>query len=225
MKNALEKQGHRFADRHDAGRHLADALKRYARKPDVVVLALPRGGVPVAYQVATSLGAPLDVFEVRKLGVPGHEELAMGAIGSGGAQYLREDLIESLHIPPDQITAAIQREHRELERREKVYRDSRPRPQIAGKTIILVDDGVATGATMHVAISALREQKPARIVVGLPVASIEACEDLRREADEVVCWELPDPFWAVGVWYVDFRQVTDDEVRTLLNQAAERNLS
>ncbi len=225
MKPTLENQGYRFADRHDAGRHLADALKRYGHKADVVVLALPRGGVPVAYEIATALGTPLDVFEVRKLGVPGHEELAMGAIGSGGAKYLREDLIDSLRITPEDIATVIEDERRELERREKLYRDSRPRPQIAGKTIILVDDGVATGATMRVAIAALREQKPARIVVALPVASIEACDELRREADEVVCWQLPDPFYAVSLWYVNFRQVTDEEVRSLLNRAAERKFN
>ncbi len=146
----------------------------------------------------------------------------MGAIASGGTTYLREDLIASLGIARDEITAVIEREHRELERREKLYRDSRPRPQIAGMTIILIDDGMATGATMHAAVSALRGQKPARIVVAVPVASIEARDELRREADEVVCLEMPDPFWALGPWYVDFHQVTDEEVRTLFKRAAER---
>lgn len=201
---------------------MATALRRYAGKPDVVVLALPRGGVPVAYEIAIALRAPLDVFEVRKLGVPGHEELAMGAIGSGGARFLRSDVVAELRIPPDEIAAAVEREQRELERRERLYRDSRPRPQLAGRTVILVDDGVATGASMTVAVRALKAHGPARIVVALPVASIDTCAELRREADEVVCWELPDPFFAVGLWYVDFHQLADDEVRVLLDRAYER---
>lgn len=221
----LQRRVHRFLDRRDAGRRLAEALVRYGGSPDVVVLALPRGGVPVGYEIATALGAPLDVFEVRKLGVPGHEELAMGALGSGGARFFRREMIAQLGISQRDVAEAVAREERELERREKLYRDSRPRPEIAGKTVILVDDGVATGTTMLVAVRALRAREPARIVIALPVASTEAYRELSGEADEVVCYESPEPFYAVGMWYVDFHQLDDDEVRALLSRAAARTAS
>jgi putative phosphoribosyl transferase len=213
-----------FRDRREAGAFLAEKLRAYARDPNVVVLGLPRGGVPVAYEIAQALGAPLDTFEVRKLGVPGHEELAMGAIGSGGAYHLNTEALSYLNIPYDAVQRVVAREQRELERREKLYRDHRPRPELAGKTVILVDDGVATGSSMLAAIEALRKHDPARIVVAVPVAPREFCEEIRREVDDVVCGETPDPFYAVGLYYEDFGQVSDDEVRALLNRAAEREL-
>jgi putative phosphoribosyl transferase len=222
MDQATERTWPRFADRRDAGRHLAPLLASYADRQDVVVLALPRGGVPVAYELATTLHLPLDVFEVRKLGVPGHEELAMGAIGSGGICHVMPEVIAALRISRAQLAATIEIERRELERREKVYRDSRPRPKISGKTIILVDDGLATGSTMGVAIAALRERHPAKIVVAVPVAPPETCDALRTEADVVVCATSPDPFHGVGFWYADFTQVGDEEVRTLLNETVAK---
>lgn len=209
-------QPQRFHDRHDAGRVLAARLFAYAHRPDVIVLALPRGGVPVAYEVARALGAPLDVFVVRKLGVPGHEELAMGAVATGGVRVLNESVVNTLGIPDDVIDAVAVREERELARRERLYRDARPPPDVRGKTAILVDDGLATGATMHAAIRALRQQHPARIVVAVPVAAPETCEALRAEVDEVICALTPEPFLAVGFWYEDFAQTADDEVRDLL---------
>lgn len=212
-----------FADRRDAGHALAAELKSFAGRPDVVVLALPRGGVPVGYEVAVALGAPLDVFEVRKLGVPGHNEFAMGALGSGGLVHLNKETIRALGIERRQIIAVIDRELRELERREKLYRDGRPRPQIAGKTVILVDDGLATGSTMRVALEALREKKPAAVVVAVPVASAHACRSLHSQADAVVCIEMPEPFYGVGHWYDEFTQVGDKEVRSLLDRVAQRS--
>ena len=209
-------QPQRFRDRRDAGRLLAAKLSAYAHRPDVIVLALPRGGVPVAYEVARALGAPLDVFVVRKLGVPGHEELAMGAVATGGVRVLNESVVNALGIPDNVIDAVAAQEERELARRERLYRDGRPPPDVRGKTVILVDDGLATGATMHAAIRALRQQHPARIIVAVPVAAPETCEALRAEVDEVICALTPEPFLAVGFWYEDFSQTTDEEVRDLL---------
>jgi predicted phosphoribosyltransferase len=205
-----------FHDRREAGRVLAGNLTAYANRPDVRVLALPRGGVPVAYEVARTLGAPLDVFVVRKLGVPGHEELAMGAVATGGVRALNHDVVEGLRIPPSVIDAVTEREQEELARRERLYRGDRPPPDVYGKTVILVDDGLATGATMHAAVAALRQQAPARIVVAVPVGAPETCESLRAEVDGVVCAVEPESFHAVGRWYDDFSQTTDDEVRALL---------
>src|ERR1700730_7950273 len=205
-----------FRDRREAGRVLAEKLAAYANRPDVLVLALPRGGVPVAYEVARALGAPLDVFIVRKLGVPGYEELAMGAVATGGVRVLNDQIVERLGIPDHLIDAVAARELQELSRRERLYRDGRPPPDVRGRTVILVDDGLATGATMHAAISALRQQEPARIVVAVPTASPETCEELRAEVDDVICAITPEPFHAVGLWYQDFSQTTDEEVRDLL---------
>jgi putative phosphoribosyl transferase len=206
----------RFDNRAEAGRMLATRLMDYANRNDVVVLGLPRGGVPVAYEVARALGAPLDVFVVRKLGVPGHEELAMGAVATGGVRVLNADVVGGLRIPDDVLAAAVLRESEELERRERLYRDGRPAPDVHGRTAILVDDGLATGASMSAAIAALRALGPARIVVAVPVGAEETCDRLRTEADDVVCFETPSPFFAVGYWYLDFSQTTDDEVRALL---------
>jgi len=208
--------GKRFRDRREAGRLLAAQLSAYAKRPDVLVLALPRGGVPVAAEVASALGAPLDVFVVRKLGVPGHEEYALGAIATGGVRVLNEEVVQALRIPDRVIDALAGREQEELARRERVYRGHRPPPDVRGRTVILVDDGLATGATMHAAIRALRQQQPARIVVAVPTASPETCAELKTEVDDVICATTPDPFYAVGLWYEDFSQTTDEEVRELL---------
>jgi putative phosphoribosyl transferase len=209
-----------FRDRTEAGRLLAERLGAYAGRPDVLVLALPRGGVPVAYEVARALDAPLDVFVVRKLGVPGHEELAMGAIASGGVIVLNDDLVQALHIPHRLIEAVAARELVELERRELAYRDDRPMLDVRGRTVILVDDGLATGSTMRAAVTGLRRLRPARIVVAVPTAAPSTCEEFRHEADECVCDMTPEPFNAVGLWYEDFSQTTDDEVRDLLERSA-----
>jgi putative phosphoribosyl transferase len=211
----------RFRDRTEAGQLLAERLRHYAGRDDVVVLALPRGGVPVAYEVAKVLDAPLDVFVVRKLGVPGHEELAMGAIASGGVLVLDEGIVERLGISESEIQRAVEAELRELSRREEAYRRGREPPDVAGKTVILVDDGLATGSTMRAAALAVRRLAPARVVVAVPVASAETCSEFRDVVDEVVCGVTPRPFHAVGLWYQDFSQTTDDEVRSLLAQAAE----
>jgi predicted phosphoribosyltransferase len=191
----------RFRDRHEAGQRLAEKLAAYADRTDVVVLALPRGGVPVAYEVARALGAPLDVFVVRKLGVPGYEEMAMGAIATGGLRVLNERVVSGLNIPDYIIEAVAAQEQQELKRRERLYRGGRPPPDVRSRTVILVDDGLATGATMHAAIKALRQLNPARIVVAVPTASSETCDEFRGEADEVVCAIMPEPFHAVGRWY------------------------
>jgi predicted phosphoribosyltransferase len=212
-----------FRDRSEAGRKLAVRLSAYANRPDVMVLALPRGGVPVGLEVAQALHAPLDVFLVRKLGVPGQEELAMGAIASGGVRVLNGALVRALGVPKETIAAVVDRELRELERRERAYRDERPAPDVRGRTIILVDDGLATGSTMRAAVAALRKQGPARIVVAVPVGAVETCAGLQAKADEVVCVYTPDPFYAVGAWYRDFSQTTDEEVRDLLNRAADHH--
>ena len=209
-----------FRDRADAGRKLATSLVEYAGRPDLVVLALPRGGVPVGYEVASSLGAPLDIFLVRKLGVPGHEELAMGAIASGGVRVVNPGVIQALEIPEQVIEDVAAAELRELERRERAYRADRPPPDVRGKTVILVDDGLATGSTMRAAATALRQQGPARIVVGVPVSTPETCDRFRREVDDIVCAITPEVLFGVGAWYRDFSQTTDDEVRDLLARAA-----
>jgi len=209
-----------FLDRYDAGQQLAARLGRYANRDDVVVLALPRGGVPVASEVARRLNAPLDVFLVRKLGLPGQEELAMGAIASGGVRVLNEEVVRALDVPPDVIDAVAERERRELERREWAYRNDRHAPDVRNRIVILVDDGLATGSTMRAAVAALRKMGPAWIVVAVPVGAAETCNELEKEADEVVCLRKPEPFFAVGAWYEDFAQTTDQEVRDLLLQAA-----
>jgi len=210
-----------FRDRRAAGRLLATKLARYAERPDVVVLALPRGGVPVAYEVAQALDTPLDVFVVRKLGLPGHEELAMGAVATGGVRVLNEPIVRGLSIPDEVIEAVAAREQAELARRERLYRGDRPPLDVRGRTVILVDDGLATGATMQAAIQALRQLHPARIVVAVPTAALETCDALRAKADDVVCAVTPDPFYAVGLWYEDFSQTSDDEVRELLARSAQ----
>lgn len=209
-----------FRDRTDAGRYLATKLAAYRGRQDLLVLALPRGGVPVGFEVALALRAPLDVFIVRKLGVPGHEELAIGAIATGGAQVLDHYLIRELNLPPGEIARVVAQEERELERREREYRAERPPLPVAGLTAILVDDGLATGYTMRAAVTALKQEGAAKTIVAVPVAPPDTCDSLRADVDEVVCAVTPDPFGAVGVWYHDFRQTTDDEVRELLAQAA-----
>jgi predicted phosphoribosyltransferase len=208
-----------FRDRRDAGRRLATAVQEYAGRPDVIVLALPRGGVPVAFEVARALSVPLDVFLARKLGVPGHGELAMGAIAAGGIEVLSEDLIRDLCIPRALVQQVLVRERLELERRDRAYRGGRQAPAIRGTTVLLVDDGLATGSTMQAATLALRQQGPARIVIAVPVGASETCTRLGGLADDVVCLWTPDPFTAVGLWYEDFRQTSDEEVAHLLSDA------
>jgi predicted phosphoribosyltransferase len=208
-----------FLDRSDAGRRLAVSLQHYARRQDVTILALPRGGVPVGYEVAHALQAPLDVFLVRKLGVPGHEELAMGAIASGGVRVVNRDVVLELGIPEQAIERVAAREQAELERREREYRGNRPPPELRGRTAILCDDGLATGSTMRAAVASLRQQEAGRIVVAVPVAAARTCNVLRSEVDELVCLMTPAYFQAVGEWYEDFQQTGDDEVRELLARA------
>lgn len=210
-----------FKDRAEAGKVLAEELHRFANRENVLILALPRGGVPVAFELAKALHAPTDVFLVRKLGVPGHEELAMGALASGGLRVLNREVVEQLGISPEAIETVAADEMRELERRESEYRRSRPRFDITGRDVILVDDGLATGASMRAAAAALRQRLPKSITIAVPVGSAETCRLLEREVDEVVCARTPDPFHAVGIWYQDFRQVSDDEVTHLLDLAAE----
>ena len=205
-----------FRDRVEAGELLAQRLAHYRDRDDVVVLALPRGGVPVAHEVARALGVPLDVYVVRKLGVPGHEELAMGAIASGGVRLVNEDVVNALGIPATVIDAVARDEQIELERREQLYRGHRPPIGLTNKAVILVDDGLATGSTMRAAVMAARRQHPARVIVAVPVSAPSTCADLAREADEVVCVRTPDPFVAVGMWYRDFTPTSDEEVRRLL---------
>jgi erythromycin esterase-like protein/predicted phosphoribosyltransferase len=209
-----------FRDRRDAGHVLARSLEKYQGRSDVVVLGLPRGGVPVAYEVAQALGAPLDIFVVRKLGVPGREEVAMGAIGSGDVLVLNDDVIRGLGIRPEVVERVAEQEARELERREKAYRGDRPMPDLRGKTVIVVDDGLATGASMRAAVLALRQHGPARIVVAVPAAPASTCQELSEIVDEVVCATTPSPFFAVGQSYWDFTQTSDEEVRELLREAA-----
>ena len=208
----------RFRDRREAGVVLAGDLRMYRGRTDLVVLALPRGGVPVAYEVARSLNAPLDVLIVRKLGAPGHPEFAIGAIASGGVRVLDDDSIAANAVSERALAAVVQRETAEMVRRERVYRDNRPPVAIKGQVVIVVDDGLATGATMHAAVLALRQQRPAGIVVAVPVGSRQACEMLGDVADQVICALTPEPFAAVGLWYEDFSETTDDEVRQLLAQ-------
>jgi predicted phosphoribosyltransferase len=210
-----------FADRHEAGRLLGEALAKRLAGRDVLVLALPRGGVPVAYHVARAIGAPLDVFIVRKLGVPGHEELAMGAIASGGVRVLNREVLDAIPIPQRAIDAVAEREERELLRREREYRGARPPIDVRGKTVVIVDDGLATGSTMRAAVQALRKMAPSAVVVAVPVAASSTCEDFRREVEDVVCLRTPEPFQAVGLWYENFDQTTDDEVHDLLSRGSE----
>jgi putative phosphoribosyl transferase len=210
-----------FRDRTEAGKFLATRLEAYANRRDVLVLALPRGGVPVAFEVARALNAPLDVFLVRKLGVPGKEELAMGAIASGGIRVLNEDVVQGLRLPAEVIRRVAAAEQKELERRERLYRDDRPAPEVRDRTVLLVDDGLATGATMRAAAQALRQMRPAHLAVAVPIAAAETCDDFRDEVDEIVCARTPEPFLAVGYWYEDFSQTTDEEVRDLLARAAQ----
>jgi predicted phosphoribosyltransferase len=214
-----------FRDRADAGRQLAARLTHYAGRDDVVVLALPRGGAPVGYEVARALAAPLDVFLVRKLGVPGQEELAMGAIASGGVRVINESVVRSLGVPAEAIEAAAEREELELRRREEAYRGGRPAPDVRGKVAILIDDGLATGATMRAAALALRKLGPARIVVAVPVGAQDTCAALGEVAHEVVCAHQPTPFYSVGAWYLDFTQTDDDEVRELLREAEAEKMA
>jgi predicted phosphoribosyltransferase len=212
----------RFRDRTEAGKLLAEQLKEYANRSDVLVLALPRGGAPVGYEVARALNAPLDVLIVRKLGAPGQEELAMGAIASGGVRIMNKDVLPFLSLTEGEIERIVAREEKELERREKLYRGDRPPPDARGKTVILVDDGIATGASMRSAVEAIRQRQPAKLIIAAPVAAGSTCEEFNREADHetCVCLETPEPFFAVGLWYEDFAQTTDDEVRDLLALAA-----
>jgi len=210
-----------FRDRTEAGQLLAAKLTAYADRPDVLVLALPRGGVPVAYEVAKALHAPLDVFLVRKLGVPGHQELAMGAIATGGVRVLNEDVVRALDIPKQVIDGVAAAELRKLHQNEWNFRGDRPPPDVRGRVVLLVDDGLATGSTMRAAVAALRRQQPARIVVAVPVGAPDTCAEFQDEADEAVCARTPEPFYAVGMWYDDFSQTTDEEVRDLLSRAPD----
>lgn len=206
-----------YRDRHDAGRQLAEQLSRYQDKPNVSVLALPRGGVAIGYEVAQALHAPLDVFVVRKLGLPGHEEYAMGAIASGGIRVMNP--LPGITVPPEALAAVLVKEQTELIRREQLYRAQRPPIQVAGRTVILVDDGLATGATMRAAAVAIRQQHPQRLVVAVPVGARDSCESLRDIADEIVCPAMPEPFHALSLWYDQMPQASDDEVRALLQKA------
>ena len=211
-----------FPNRAEAGRLLAEKLGNYVDRSDVVVLGLPRGGVPVAYEVAQRLGAPLDVFVVRKLGVPGFEELAAGAIASGGVRVLNEDVVRALPNADQLIESVTEKETVELERREQTYRDGRPAPELRDRVVILVDDGLATGATMRAAVAALRQRGVAKIVVAAPVGAPDTCRELEQEADETICAITPEFFQAVGQYYEDFSQTSDEEVRELLSRAAQR---
>jgi predicted phosphoribosyltransferase len=213
-----------FANREEAGRLLAEKLEKYAGRTDVVVLGLPRGGVPVAYEVAQRLGVSLDVFVVRKLGVPGFEELAVGAIASGGVRVLNEDIMRSLPNADQLIESVTEKETVELERREQTYRDGRPAPELRDRVVILVDDGLATGATMRAAVTALRQRGVAKIVVAAPVGAPDTCRELEQEADETICATAPEFFQAVGQYYEDFSQTSDEEVRELLARAARRGV-
>ncbi len=211
-----------FRNRTEAGRVLAGMLQGYAGRPDLLVLGLPRGGIPVAFEIATSLDCPMDLFTVRKLGVPGREELAMGAIASGGIRVLNQDVLRGLVISDREIDMAAQREMQELERRESAYRGGRAPAAIASHCVILVDDGLATGSSMLAAVRAVRSQDPSRVIVAVPVAPPDICELMTQEADDVICAETPARFEAVGLWYQDFSQTSDDEVRELYEKAAQR---
>lgn len=205
-----------FRDRAQAGQLLSKQLGRYANREDVIVLALPRGGVPVAREIARSLRTPLDVFLVRKLGVPGQEELAMGAIASGGVRILNQDIVQTMGIPAHVIDSVTATEVQELARRERLYRGERPAPDVTGRTVILVDDGLATGASMRAAVAALRRMKPRHIVIAVPIAAVPTRQEFAREVDEIVCLHTPDPFFSVGFWYDDFSQTTDEDIREML---------
>lgn len=211
----------RFRNRAEAGQVLADGLRDLAASDDVLVLGLPRGGVPVAYEVARELGAPLDVFLVRKLGVPGREELAFGAIASGGALVLNEEVVRALAIDDATVKAVADREQAELARRAEAYRGTVEPPEVEGKTVVVVDDGLATGASMRAAVTALRRLRPRRLVVAVPAAARQTCDELRPEVDELVCAITPDPFFAVGMWYEDFSETTDEQVRGLLERSRQ----
>jgi putative phosphoribosyl transferase len=213
-----------FRNRSHAGHELARLLSHYGDRSDVLVLALPRGGVPVAYEVAEALNAPLDVFLVRKMGAPGHEELAIGAIASGGVRVLNQEAIDFLNVTDETIDQIARAEEQELRRREQLYRGNRPMPEIQDQIVILVDDGLATGSTMKAAAEALRRQSPARIVVAVPVAAAETCEVFEGYVDEIVCADTPSPFYAVGMWYEDFSQTTDNEVQRLLEEASQKRI-
>jgi predicted phosphoribosyltransferase len=212
-----------FKDRTDAGKRLAEELEEYAGRDDVILLALPRGGVPVAFEVAKELDLELDVFIVRKLGVPGYEELAMGAISSGGVKVMNMSVVDSLQISGEDIDSVVEAERKELERREELYRKGKAKLDVTGRTAILIDDGLATGATMKAAVQALRAQKPENIVVAVPTASKEACEEFAADVDKTVCLTTPEPFYGVGAWYEDFAQTSDREVCDLLKKAEDMN--
>jgi putative phosphoribosyl transferase len=209
-----------FANRTQAGQELARRLRKYADRQDAIVLALPRGGVPVGFEVARALHLLLDVFVVRKLGLPGQHELAIGAIASGGVRVVNDEVVNGLGVPHEVVEAVARQEQIELERRERSFRGDRPAPDVRDRTVILVDDGLATGSTMRAAVEALRAQKPGWIVVAVPVGAAETCNDMGHLADEVICAQTPEPFLAVGYWYDDFRQTTDEEVKSLLEQAS-----
>jgi putative phosphoribosyl transferase len=208
-----------FKDRRDGGRKLAQKLSVYASQPNMLILALPRGGVPVAYEVALTLNVSLDIFLVRKLGLPGREELAIGAIASGGVRILNTDIIRMLSVPEEVINFVARKELQELQRRERLYRGHRPSPEVRDRKVILIDDGLATGASMRAAVAGLRAQHPSRIIIAVPAAAAETCDALRSEVDDVICAITPEPFYGVSRWYEDFSQVTDEEVRTLLENA------
>lgn len=210
-----------FRDRHEAGQFLAQKLLQYRDEPETIVLALPRGGVPVAFEVAKALDAPLDIFLVRKLGVPGHEELAMGAVADGGVVVLNEDVVGPLNIPEDIIEDAIRRESRTIQKQRAKYRDGQPAPAIQGRTVILVDDGLATGSTMRAAVAALRKQRPKRLIIAVPVGAPDTCAELGSEVDEIICAIMPQHFMAVGIWYDDFSPTSDGTVRALLSEASQ----
>lgn len=212
----------RFLNRTEAGRQLAGELARYASRSDVLVLGLPRGGVPVAFEVAIALDAPLDVFIVRKLGLPGHEEFGIGAIASGGVRVVDESVLRAYGVDAEVLDRITERERLELERRERLYRDDRLFPPVADRVVILVDDGLATGSTMRAAIAALRAEHPREVVVAVPVGAPETCAAIAEIVDDMVCLETPEPFYAVGLWYQDFEQTDDDEVHDLLERAATR---
>jgi predicted phosphoribosyltransferase len=216
--------GFRFSDRREAGRLLAQRLDHYAGQPDTIILALPRGGVPVAYEIAIALHLPLDVFMVRKLGVPGNEELAMGAVASGGVRVTNNEVLEMFAIPQRELDRVTSRQREVIDDRERLYRDDRPPAGLHDKTVILVDDGLATGSTFRAAIAALRQHRPVRVVAAAPVGAREVCESISNEVDEVVCAASPDSFFAVGEWYDDFSEVEDDEVRELLREASTQAL-
>ena len=209
-----------FRNRTEAGQILASKLTKYLNQVNTIILALPRGGVPVGYEIGKELGLPVDIFVVRKLGVPGHEELAMGAIASGGVRHINRDVVDQLRIDSETIDVASRREQKEIERREQLYRGQRPPVDVRNKTVILVDDGLATGSTMRAAIAALRQHRPARIVVAVPAAAPQTCSEIADEVDEIICAATPEPFYAVGQWYQEFSQTTDEEVRELLGRAS-----